>query len=319
MPRKLDTLAIKRKIDVVLDEVSKVVVGKQSELRVILASIVSEGHILLEGVPGVAKTTLAKAIATALGLEFSRIQFTPDLLPADVLGTYVYDQRSGEFRFRRGPIFANIILADEINRASPRTQSAFLEAMQERQVTVEGVRMELPRPFIVIATMNPIELEGVYPLPEAQVDRFLVKVRLDYPSREEEIEIVRRSDYIESWPVSPVLSRDAVLDMIEQAKSVKVSEPILNYIVDIIRATRRHPKLELGASPRAAISLMKAARSLALLEGREYVTPDDVKLVAIPVLRHRVKPRQTLDAVNIDSIISDVLETIPTPSPPAVL
>ncbi|MEB3778983.1 MAG: MoxR family ATPase [Desulfurococcales archaeon] len=319
MPRKLDTLAIKRKIDVVLDEVSKVVVGKQSELRVILASIVSEGHILLEGVPGVAKTTLAKAIATALGLEFSRIQFTPDLLPADVLGTYVYDQRSGEFRFRRGPIFANIILADEINRASPRTQSAFLEAMQERQVTVEGVRMELPRPFIVIATMNPIELEGVYPLPEAQVDRFLVKVRLDYPSREEEIEIVRRSDYIESWPVSPVLSRDAVLDMIEQAKSVKVSEPILNYIVDIIRATRRHPKLELGASPRAAISLMKAARSIALLEGREYVTPDDVKLVAIPVLRHRVKPRQTLDAVNIDSIISDVLETIPTPSPPAVL
>ncbi len=302
-----------------LDEVGKVVVGKYRELRVILASIISEGHILLEGVPGVAKTTLAKAIATALGLEFSRIQFTPDLLPADVLGTYVYDQRSGEFKFRKGPIFANIILADEINRASPRTQSAFLEAMQERQVTIEGVRMELPRPFIVIATMNPIELEGVYPLPEAQVDRFLVKVNLDYPTREEEIEILKRSDYIESWPVNPVISREAVLEMIEEARKVKVSEPILNYIVDIIRATRRHPKLELGASPRAAISLMKAARSLALLDGRDYVTPDDVKLATPPVLRHRVKPRHSLEAANIDSIINDVLEAVPTPSPPAVL
>ena len=308
----------RRIVEKVIDEVSKVIVGKRFEIRVILASMIAQGHVLLEGVPGVSKTTMAKALASALNLKFRRIQFTPDLLPADVLGTFIFDQKSGEFRFRPGPIFANIILADEINRASPRTQSAFLEAMQERQVTIEGQTFKLPEPFIVIATMNPIEFEGVYPLPEAQIDRFLVKISLDYPSREEEMEILRRIELIEQWPIRPVASAGEILAIARLLSRVRVSDEIIQYIVDIVQATRQHPQLRLGASPRAAISLLKLGRALALMEGRDYVIPDDVKLAAKPVLRHRLilKPGIELEGrVTVDSIIDNILRSVPVPGP----
>ncbi|MEB3861852.1 MAG: MoxR family ATPase [Desulfurococcales archaeon] len=301
----------------ILAEVGKVIVGKEAEVRLILASLLAEGHVLLEGVPGVAKTTLAKAIASALGLRFSRIQFTPDLLPSDVLGTFVLNQRTGEFEFRPGPIFANIVLADEINRAGPRTQSAFLEAMQERQVTLEGRVFKLERPFMVIATMNPVEMEGVYPLPEAQVDRFLVKIDLGYPGWEEEVEILRRSDYIEDWPVEPVAGREQVLWMIEASKKVRVHDSIIRYIVDLVRATREHPRVRLGASPRAAIGILRLSRAMALLEGRGYVIPDDVKRVVKPALRHRILLRHAVGNEIVDEILDEILSKTPTPSPPA--
>ena len=302
----------------IIGEVSKVIVGKEREIRIILASMIAQGHVLLEGVPGVSKTTIAKALASAINLKFRRIQFTPDLLPADVLGTFIFDQKTGEFRFRPGPIFANIILADEINRASPRTQSAFLEAMQERQVTVEGHTFKLPEPFIVIATMNPIEMEGVYPLPEAQIDRFLVKINIDYPTPDEEVEILRRIDIIESWPIRPVARGEEILEASKMLSKVKVADEILHYIVSIVQATRKHPSLRLGASPRAAISLLKLSKSLAMLRGRGYVTPDDVKEAAKPVLRHRLllKPGVELEGrVSVDSIIDMILSRTPTPSP----
>ncbi len=304
----------------VLNEVGKVIVGKREELRIILASMISQGHILLEGVPGVSKTTMAKALASALNLSFRRIQFTPDLLPADVLGTFIFDQKTGEFRFRPGPIFANIILADEINRASPRTQSAFLEAMQERQITVEGMTFKLPEPFVVIATMNPIEFEGVYPLPEAQIDRFLIKITIDYPTPDEEREILRRIEVIEEWPIKPVASGEDILKLTKMVSKVKVSDSIIDYIVRIVQATRKHPQVRLGASPRAAIALLKLSSSLALLQGRDYVLPDDVKKSAKPVLRHRIILKPGIDietTASVEAIIDSILDSVPTPSPPS--
>ncbi|MEB3760853.1 MAG: MoxR family ATPase [Desulfurococcales archaeon] len=316
---RLDPVFAKTVAERVLSEVGKVIVGKRRELKVVLASMIAQGHVLLEGVPGVSKTTMAKALASALNLSFRRIQFTPDLLPADVLGTFIFDQRTGEFRFRPGPIFANIILADEINRASPRTQSAFLEAMQERQVTIEGQTFKLPEPFIVIATMNPIEFEGVYPLPEAQIDRFLIKILIDYPSFEEEEEILKRINIIEEWPVKPVAEGEDILRMSKMVKKIHVAESIIEYIVKIVQATRKHPHVRLGASPRAAIALLKLSSSLALLSGRSYVLPDDVKEAAKPVLRHRIILKPGLDIesqTTVEGIIDSILESIPTPSPP---
>ncbi|MCE4610248.1 MAG: MoxR family ATPase [Desulfurococcales archaeon] len=316
---RLDPVFARSVAERVLSEVGKVIVGKRRELKVVLASMIAQGHVLLEGVPGVSKTTMAKALASALNLSFRRIQFTPDLLPADVLGTFIFDQRTGEFRFRPGPIFANIILADEINRASPRTQSAFLEAMQERQVTIEGQTFKLPEPFIVIATMNPIEFEGVYPLPEAQIDRFLIKILIDYPSIEEEEEILKRINIIEEWPVKPVADGEDILRMSKMVKKVHVAESIIEYIVRIVQATRKHPHVRLGASPRAAIALLKLSSSLALLSGRSYVLPDDVKEAAKPVLRHRIVLKPGLDIesqTTVEGIIDSILESLPTPSPP---
>ncbi len=310
---------VRRLVERVVSEVSKVVVGKEEETRLIMASMLVGGHVLLEGVPGVSKTSLAKAIAYSLELSFRRIQFTPDLLPADVLGTMVYDQRIGDFRFRRGPIFANIVLADEINRASPRTQAAFLEAMQERQVTIEGETYKLPEPFIVIATMNPVEFEGVYPLPEAQIDRFLMKVEIGYPSREEEVRILERLDEIEAFRVEKVASGSDVLEAREAIRRVKVSRPVMEYIVDLVRATRTHPLARLGASPRATVFLMRASQAIAAIEGRDYVTPDDVKRVAVPVLAHRilVKPGAADPRQAAVKTVESVLQSVPTPSPPA--
>ncbi len=299
----------------VLNEVSKVIVGKRDELRVILASIIAGGHVILEGVPGVAKTTIAKSIAAAFKLSFSRIQFTPDVLPSDVLGTHVYV--GDRFVFRKGPIFANIVLADEINRANPRTQSAFLEAMQEGQVTVWGETFKLPRPFIVLATMNPIELEGVYPLPEAQLDRFMALVKLDYPDRDEEVEIVARSDYIDSMPVKPVASAEDLLFLQKAASLVHVEQSIIEYIVDIVRATREDDNVFLGASPRAGVHLLRASRALALLEGRGFVTPDDVKYMALRVLPHRIMLKKKAEALGITrwDVISNILKSVKPPTP----
>jgi MoxR-like ATPase len=323
LPQEASTLnpeESKALVERIIAEISKVVVGKEREIRFMIAALMARGHILLEGVPGVAKTTMARALAAALGLEWKRIQFTPDLLPADILGTYIYDQRTGEFRFRRGPIFANIVLADEINRASPRTQSAFLEAMQERQVTLEGVTYKLPEPFMVIATMNPIEFEGVFPLPEAQIDRFLAKIIVDYPSRDEMIAILRKIEEIESWPIKRVVGPRDVEGLIASAEKVYVDEVILEYIVDLVEATRRHPLVRLGASPRAAIALVKLSRAIALMEGRGYVIPDDVKEAALPALRHRIilKPEAEIEAgLTPDNVVVQILEKTPVPSPPA--
>ena len=311
---------VKRLVERVVSSVSRVVIGLEEQTRLILAGMMVGGHVLVEGVPGVSKTSLAKAIALSLDLSFRRIQFTPDLLPADVIGTMVYDQRSGEFRFRKGPIFANIVLADEINRASPRTQSALLEAMQERQVTVEGVTYRLPEPFIVLATMNPVEFEGVYPLPEAQIDRFLLRVIISYPSREAELEILRRVDAIEEFGVEKVAGKEEVLEAAKLIRRVRVEEPVREYIVDLVRATRTHPMVRLGASPRATVFLLRMSQAFAAIEGRDYVTPDDVKRVAVPVLAHRilVKPGAAADPnVAAVRVVESVLQSVPTPSPPA--
>ncbi|MEB3757756.1 MAG: MoxR family ATPase [Desulfurococcales archaeon] len=299
----------------VIGEVSKVVVGKKEDVKVILASMISKGHVLIEGVPGVAKTTMAKAIASALNLSFKRIQFTPDLLPSDIVGTMVYDPKTGDFKLRKGPIFANIVLADEINRASPRTQSALLEAMQERQVTIEGNTLKLPEPFTVLATQNPIELEGTFPLPEAQTDRFLVKLNVTYPSRDEMLEVLKRLRQIEEWPVQPVAGAEDLEALNSLSWRIHVSEELLGYITDIVEETRHHPAVRLGGSPRAAISLLLVSRSIALLEGRDYVIPDDVKAAAGPVLNHRIilKPEAEIEGETPDKVIESVLKKVTVP------
>ncbi len=301
----------------VLGEVKKVVYGLEEEAKILLATIIIGGHALLEGVPGVAKTTLAKALASALNLEFKRIQFTPDLLPSDIIGTVVYDQRTGEFRVRKGPIFTNILLADEINRASPRTQSALLEAMQEKQVTIEGVTYKLSEPFTVIATQNPIELEGTFPLPEAQLDRFLVKIPISMPSRRVLLKIMVNYRVIESWPVRGVVGSEEILKAREALWEITLSDPVLNYIVDLVEATHKHPDVRLGASPRAALALMQLGRVLAAMDGRDYVIPDDVKRAAKYVLIHRVILRPEAEAMDRrpEDVVESILSSVPVPVP----
>ena len=298
----------------VLSETGKVLVGLRDEVRLILSSMIVGGHVLLEGVPGVAKTTMAKAVASALNLKYRRIQFTPDLLPADIIGTMIYRQDKG-FVFHKGPIFTNILLVDEINRASPRTQSALLEAMQERQVTIEGNTLKLPEPFIVIATQNPIELEGTFPLPEAQIDRFLMKIEIGYPGRNETKEILKRLRIIEEWPIRPVAGAEDILAARDIVWSIHVEESVMDYIVSIVEETRRHPAVRLGGSPRAAIALLQVARALAVMDGRDYVIPDDVKKAALPVLVHRLilRPEAELEGVTPRSVVSDILKKIPVP------
>ena len=301
----------------VLAEAGKIIVGKRNVLEKLLVALLARGHVLIEDYPGLAKTLMAKALAQALGLEFKRVQFTPDLLPADITGSYVFNQRTGSFELRRGPVFTNILLADEINRAPPKTQSALLEAMQERQVTLDGVTYKLEEPFFVIATQNPIEFEGVYPLPEAQLDRFAMRLRVGYPSEEEEVEILRRriargSDEVR---VEVVASRDDVLSMQRAVEKVHVDEDVLRYIVAVARATRRHPRVEVGVSPRGAETLMKLSRALAALRGRDYVIPDDVKELAVDALAHRLvlRAEQWVRGVEPESVIADALSSIPVP------
>jgi len=301
----------------IMNEIGKVVYGLEDETKIVLAALFVGGHVLLEGVPGVAKTTLAKALANSLGLEFKRIQFTPDLLPSDIIGTMVFDQKSGAFRLRRGPIFTNILLADEINRASPRTQSALLEAMQERQVTIEGNTLHLNEPFLVIATQNPIEMEGTFPLPEAQLDRFLVKVIIKSPPREVLKRVLRSLRDIEKWPVKPVANAASLKAARDAIWLVEVREPIIDYILDLIEATHKHPAVQLGAGPRAAIALQQVSRAFAAMEGRSYVIPDDVKEAARYVLPHRIilRPEAEAEGITAEHVISQVLDTAPVPVP----
>ncbi len=297
--------------DRIIGEISKIVVGRRREIILLLTSLLAGGHVLVEGVPGVAKTLLSKAFAYALSLDFKRVQFTPDLLPNDIIGTYIYDQRRNEFVLRKGPIFTNILLVDEINRASPKTQSALLEAMQEKQVTIEGNTLRLPEPFMVIATLNPIETEGVFPLPEAQLDRFMMKIFLDYPSPFEEKEILIRQKIIDKFAVEPVVSRSDVLEMCKSVWDVKVSDEVLSYIIDLVNTIRRHEKVKLGVSPRGSVHLYMASRAYALLNGRGYVIPDDVKELAVPVLAHRIilKPEAVYEGVDKRDIVREALRT----------
>ncbi|MBO8183032.1 MAG: MoxR family ATPase [Archaeoglobus sp.] len=296
-------------------EFSKAVVGKEDVVRLLTVALLSKGHVLLEGVPGVAKTTIAKSFANSIGLSFSRIQLTPDLMPADILGGTYYNQRTSEFQIKKGPIFANVVLADEINRATPKTQSALLEAMQEHQVTIEGNSFHLPEPFFVIATMNPVEHEGVYSLPEAQLDRFMMKIQIGYPNRDEELLFLKRKERGEFNSVDKVVSPDIVSYLISKVSRVRVSEPVLNYIYEIALRTRFDERLLLGASPRASEHLLFSSKALAFLMGREYVIPDDVKELVIPVLSHRlkVKAEYELDGLKVEDIVGEIVEEVEVP------
>ena len=302
----------------VLDEIDRVVVGKRPVLELVLLALLSDGHVLIEDLPGLAKTLMARSFAAVIKLRFARIQFTPDLMPSDVTGASIYDQRSGEFTFRPGPVFANLLLGDEINRAPAKTQAALLEAMQERQVTVEGTTRLLERPFLVIATQNPIEAEGTYPLPEAQLDRFLVRISVGHPEREHEIEMLerraaRRTDDLE---LREVLAPATLLWMQGVTEAVFVSPSISAYIVDLVGATRSSPLVQVGASPRGSLALLKLARSRATMAGRDFVVPEDVKAVAVPALAHRImlKPEVWVQRLRTDDLVRRVLETVPTPS-----
>ncbi|PWV37037.1 MAG: magnesium chelatase [Desulfurococcaceae archaeon] len=313
---KGEGLAVFREIlSRVVDSVSKVIVGNRSEIELILASMLSGGHVLIEGVPGVAKTLIARSIASSMGLEFKRIQGTPDILPSDIIGVNIYDQRSSSFIFRKEPIFTNILFVDEINRLPPKTQSALLEAMQELQVTVEGITYRLPEPFLVIATMNPVEVEGTFPLSEAQIDRFLAKIEISYPGVEETVEILRRYDMIQSMPLKPVASREEILSAIKSVRNVRVDDNILKYISLLIQAMRNNRYVRLGPSPRGAIAVYMLSRALALIRGRGYVTPDDVKQVLYPAVSHRIVLRDEarLSRISVRSVVEEALSRVDIP------
>ncbi len=303
------------------DEVAKVIVGQEGAVSGLVAAILVRGHVLLEGVPGVAKTLLVKTVAAALDLEFKRVQFTPDLMPSDVVGQVIFDRVGATFSFRPGPVFTNLLLADEINRTPPKTQAALLESMEERQVSVEGERRALPEPFVVVATQNPVEYEGTYPLPEAQLDRFLFKLQVGYPTFEQEQEILARHDRgldphdLDAAGVRPV-ARIADLEAARQlVAQVRVEPPVRAYIVAVVRATRESPSVTLGVSPRGAAYLLHAAKAWAWMAGRSFVTPDEVKAVAKPTLRHRilVRPELELEGTTADGILDGVLATVPAP------
>jgi MoxR-like ATPase len=303
------------------DEVAKVVVGQDGTLSGLVAAMLVKGHVLLEGVPGTAKTLLVKALAASLDLDFKRVQFTPDLMPSDVIGQVIFEPRDGSFRFREGPVFTNLLLADEINRTPPKTQAALLESMEERQVSVEGAARALPDPFVVVATQNPVEYEGTYPLPEAQLDRFLFKLHVSYPSAEQEQEVLARHDRgldphdIAAAGVRPVASPADLAAARARIERMQVEPPVLAYLVALVRATRESPSVTLGVSPRGATALLHASKAWAWLAGRDYVTPDEVKAVVKPALRHRllVRPELELEGTTADGILDGILASVPAP------
>lgn len=303
----------------IVDEIKRVVVGKDESLVTILSAVIAGGHILIEDVPGVAKTLIARSFADVLDLEFSRIQFTPDLLPGDITGSNIFDRHGRDLEFLPGPLFANIVLADEINRASPKTQSALLEAMQEQHVTVDGTSKNLEDPFIVIATQNPIELEGTYALPEAQLDRFMIRISIGYPSADSELDILQRrgEQKKDDLELAVAASREEIIEMQLAVEEVFVDPTVASYIVDLVRATRDDRRVEIGASPRGSLSLFKLSRSRALIRGRDFVTPDDVQALAAAVLSHRIvlKPEFWARGMESREVISDALESIPVPGP----
>ena len=300
-----------------MGEVSKVIIGKNENLRRVTVGILSNGNMLLEDFPGLAKTLLANTFAQALGCKFKRVQFTPDLLPSDIMGTYMYDQKSGEFKLRAGPLFANILLADEINRAPPKTQAALLEAMEEKQVTIEGITHKLPAPFVVIATQNPIEQEGTYPLPEAQMDRFLMKMSMGYPDRAEEKAILARRKLRgkDQHDVEQITSPKKVVAMQKALETVHVDPAILSYIVEIVQRTREDHRVVNGASPRASQALFKSGRAAAAIDGRDYVIPDDIKGIALQIISHRInmKPEAKIRGITGMHIVRKILSEVPVP------
>ena len=302
----------------ILDEVERAVVGKRSALELALCALLADGHVLIEDYPGLAKTLIARSFATVIDARFSRVQFTPDLMPSDVTGASIYNQRTSEFEFRPGPVFTNVLLADEINRAPPKTQAALLEAMQERQVTTDDRTRPLERPFLVMATQNPIEYEGTYPLPEAQLDRFMIRMRVGYPSSEDEWDILarrleRREDEAE---VRPVVDREELVALQQSVEDVHVSEAVGRYIVAVVGATRESPSVQVGASPRGTLALMKLSRVRALLDGRDFVVPDDVKAVAVPVLAHRLalRPELWVQRVQAEDVVRDCMNSVAVPT-----
>jgi MoxR-like ATPase len=300
-----------------LDELSRAVVGKREALRLVLLGLLADGHVLIEDYPGLAKTLIARSFAQVADLGFSRIQFTPDLMPSDVTGSSIFDQRSASFEFRPGPIFANLLLADEINRAPPKTQAALLEAMQERQVTTEGQTRRLDRPFLVLATQNPIEYEGTYPLPEAQLDRFLLRMGVGYPERDDELAVLdqRRERRTDDFELQTVVDSETLVAMQQALEDVHVAPSVGYYIVDVVRATRESRSVQVGASPRGSLAILKLARAYAVLDGRDFVVPDDVKAIAGPALAHRLslKPELWVQRIRPEDVVQEQLETVPTP------
>jgi MoxR-like ATPase len=305
--------------DRILAEIERAVIGKRDVLEMILLGLLSDGHVLIDDYPGLAKTLMARSFASVLGLRFGRVQFTPDLVPSDITGSTIYDQHRGEFEFRAGPVFTNVLLADEINRAPAKTQAALLEAMEERQVTIDGETHSLPVPFVVLATQNPIEFEGTYPLPEAQLDRFLMRIRVGYPTNDDEWRILdqrlqRKTDEVQ---LGTVVGPADLEQMKASVENVFVSESIGHYIVAIVDATRSAPRVQVGASPRGSLALVKLARAKAVLEHREFVTPEDVKGVAVPALAHRLalRPESWVAGVKGDGIVRELLDSVPAPPP----
>jgi MoxR-like ATPase len=301
----------------ILDEVERAVIGKRPQVELVLMGLLADGHVLIEDFPGLAKTLIARSLAQVCSMRFSRIQFTPDLMPSDVTGSAIYDQRDSTFRFQPGPVFANLLLADEINRAPPKTQAALLEAMQEQQVTADGQTHSLEPPFIVLATQNPIEYEGTYPLPEAQLDRFLMRVSIGYPAPDDERRLLleraeRRADAVD---LQVVCDRETLLGLQRAVEEVHVSEAIAAYMVEIVSATRDAPQIQVGASPRGSLALLKLARCSAALQGRDFVTPEDVKAIAVPALAHRLtlQPELWVQQVSSEDVVRDLLEAVPVP------
>jgi MoxR-like ATPase len=303
------------KLHHVITNVNKVIVGKEREIKLLLVALLSEGHVLLEDVPGTGKTVLAKALSASLGCQFSRVQFTPDVLPSDVTGISIFNQKINDFEFRKGPIMTNVLLADEINRATPRTQSSLLEAMAEKQVTADGKTYKLDRPFFVIATQNPIESQGTFPLPDAQMDRFLMRISMGYPSFDEELQIIRRFRVEEPLEhLYSVMAQEEIVEIQQKVREIEIHEDVERFLVQIVRNTRDHEDIEVGISPRGSIALMRAAQAMALLDGRTYCIPDDIREIAVEVLAHRLK--LTMEAylqTTPEHVIRDILENAPVP------
>ena len=316
---RLDLSELQQSVDKIKDEIGKVIVGQKDMIDMLIASLLAKGHALIEGVPGVAKTITAKLIAKSLSVDFSRIQFTPDLMPSDILGTSIFNLKTSEFEFKKGPIFSNMVLIDEINRAPAKTQAALFEVMEEQQITIDGHKFMLEAPFMVLATQNPIEQEGTYRLPEAQLDRFLFKIDVDYPNLDEEIEIISREhqlkEKIKIEEISSFLTASQISNYQNLVTQILVEAHLLKYIAELIIATRNNPFLYLGASPRASIAILKASKAFAAMSGRDFVTPEDIKRAAIPVLHHRVivTPEREMEGVTSKQIIAQIIETVEIP------
>jgi MoxR-like ATPase len=316
---RIDFSELRDSVEKVRNEIKKIIVGQEEIIDMMIAAVLADGHVLIEGVPGIAKTLLAKVIARTISADFSRIQFTPDLMPSDILGTSVFNMKTSEFDFKHGPVFSNIILIDEINRAPAKTQSALFEAMEERQVTVDGKTYKLDNPFTVFATQNPIEHEGTYRLPEAQLDRFLFKLEMEYPSSEEEIKILldfhNRKSINDLSIVQPVISKESLIKLKNQVGAVRMDEKVAGYVTQIVNRTRNNSDLYLGGSPRASISIMIGAKAVAAMNGRDFVTPDDVKNIVFPSLRHRVllTPEKEMEGKSTDDVIKSILDVVEVP------